>query len=269
MRILSSPPRLPSRVLGSAAAAAEDVRPSQLACDATKDRRARSRRMPALRRRSRRQGARCEPSKRRSSRSRRARALLSSQKARWRRSLTEAQAQWVNWRDAECQDVAPFEAGMTAKGGDPQTQLHHRLRRPARREPQGALSLSGRSPAGALRRCSTVSASPPIRSTASPTGARTPSEVARCARAATRARSSSRATCRCCSRPKRRLEPLLPLAEIERARRGAGRGAARRPVRRRAGVRRPLAATRRSRSNPTRATAFSTGGCSSSPAATI
>src|SRR5271166_5151626 len=45
--------------------------------------------------------------------------LLSSQKARWRRSLTEAQAQWVNWRDEECQDVAPFEAGMAAKGGDP------------------------------------------------------------------------------------------------------------------------------------------------------
>ncbi len=45
--------------------------------------------------------------------------LLSSQKARWRRSLNEAQAQWVNWRDEECQDVAPFEAGMDAKGADP------------------------------------------------------------------------------------------------------------------------------------------------------
>ncbi len=45
--------------------------------------------------------------------------LLSSQKARWRRSLGEAQAQWVGWRDSECQDVAPFEAGMSAKGGDP------------------------------------------------------------------------------------------------------------------------------------------------------
>ena len=45
--------------------------------------------------------------------------VLSSQKARWRRSLAEAQAQWVSWRDSECQDVAPFEAGMTAKGGDP------------------------------------------------------------------------------------------------------------------------------------------------------
>ena len=28
-------------------------------------------------------------------------------------------AQWINWRDSECQDVAPFEAGMGAKGGDP------------------------------------------------------------------------------------------------------------------------------------------------------
>jgi uncharacterized protein YecT (DUF1311 family) len=45
--------------------------------------------------------------------------LLSSQKARWRRSLQDAQAQWVAWRDSECQDVAPFELGMDAKGGDP------------------------------------------------------------------------------------------------------------------------------------------------------
>jgi uncharacterized protein YecT (DUF1311 family) len=45
--------------------------------------------------------------------------LLSSQKARWRRSLNDAQAQWVAWRDSECQDVAPFESGMDAKGGDP------------------------------------------------------------------------------------------------------------------------------------------------------
>jgi uncharacterized protein YecT (DUF1311 family) len=45
--------------------------------------------------------------------------LLSSQKARWRRSLNDAEAQWVAWRDSECQDVAPFESGMTAKGADP------------------------------------------------------------------------------------------------------------------------------------------------------
>jgi len=45
--------------------------------------------------------------------------LLSAQKARWRRSLSDAQAQWTSWRDEECQDVAPFEAGMAAKGADP------------------------------------------------------------------------------------------------------------------------------------------------------
>ena len=46
-------------------------------------------------------------------------SLMSSQKARWRRSLNDAEAQWVAWRDSECQDVAPFESGMDAKGGDP------------------------------------------------------------------------------------------------------------------------------------------------------
>jgi len=45
--------------------------------------------------------------------------MLSSQKSRWRHSLGDAQAQWIGWRDSECQDVAPFEAGMGAKGGDP------------------------------------------------------------------------------------------------------------------------------------------------------
>jgi uncharacterized protein YecT (DUF1311 family) len=45
--------------------------------------------------------------------------LLSAQKARWKRSLNESQAQWLGWRDTDCQDVAPFEAGMAAKGGDP------------------------------------------------------------------------------------------------------------------------------------------------------
>lgn len=45
--------------------------------------------------------------------------VLSSQKARWKRSLNDSQAQWIGWRDTECQDVAPFEAGMNAKGGDP------------------------------------------------------------------------------------------------------------------------------------------------------
>ena len=68
--------------------------------------------------------------------------LLSSQKARWRRSLNDAQAQWVAWRDSECQDVAPFESGMDAKARRSAPALHHRLRRRARLEPQGALSLS-------------------------------------------------------------------------------------------------------------------------------
>jgi uncharacterized protein YecT (DUF1311 family) len=103
-------------VLGPAAA--EDARPSQRACDATKigardlaqclragadhaDAELAATVDAAVKSIDSRQG------------------LLSSQKARWRRSLNDAQAQWVSWRDAECQDVAPFEAGMTAKGGDP------------------------------------------------------------------------------------------------------------------------------------------------------
>ena len=45
--------------------------------------------------------------------------VLNPQKSRWKRSLNEAEEQWVSWRDVECQDVAPFEAGMSAKGGDP------------------------------------------------------------------------------------------------------------------------------------------------------
>ena len=46
--------------------------------------------------------------------------LLSTQKARWRHSLADAETAWLTWRDSECQDVAPFEAGIGAKGaGDP------------------------------------------------------------------------------------------------------------------------------------------------------
>jgi uncharacterized protein YecT (DUF1311 family) len=45
--------------------------------------------------------------------------LMSAQKARWKRSLNESQALWIGWRDTECQDVAPFEAGLAAKGADP------------------------------------------------------------------------------------------------------------------------------------------------------
>ena len=50
---------------------------------------------------------------------RRAAGLLNGQKSRWKRSLNESEGQWLGWRDTDCQDVAPFEAGMNAKGGDP------------------------------------------------------------------------------------------------------------------------------------------------------
>jgi len=101
-----------------AAAAAENLRPSQLACDAKKigarelaeclrtsadraDRDLAASIEAAIKSIDARQG------------------VLSSQKARWKRSLNDAEALWIGWRDAECQDVAPFEAGMGAKGGDP------------------------------------------------------------------------------------------------------------------------------------------------------
>ncbi len=104
--------------VGAASAAAEEARPSQAACDPAKlgagdlanclrgaadkaDRDLQTAVEAAIKSIDQRQG------------------ILSSQKARWRRSLTEAQAQWVSWRDEECQDVAPFEGGMAAKGGDP------------------------------------------------------------------------------------------------------------------------------------------------------
>ena len=45
--------------------------------------------------------------------------MMSAQRARWKRSLNESEAQWIGWRDTECQDVAPFEAGLGAKGADP------------------------------------------------------------------------------------------------------------------------------------------------------
>jgi len=45
--------------------------------------------------------------------------MLSSQKGRWKRFLNDSQAQWTSYRDSECQDLAPFETGMAAKGGDP------------------------------------------------------------------------------------------------------------------------------------------------------
>ncbi len=66
--------------------------------------------------------------------------LLSSQKSRWRRSLNDAEAQWVAWRDSECQDVAPFESGMDTKAGDP------RLRCIIDYDAERVLSLKARYP---------------------------------------------------------------------------------------------------------------------------
>ena len=104
--------------LAAAPARADDLKPSQVACDARKI------------------GARELADCLRSASDRADRDLaaaveaalkniearpgvLNAQKARWKRSLNEAEDQWVSWRDVECQDVAPFEAGMSAKGGDP------------------------------------------------------------------------------------------------------------------------------------------------------
>jgi len=105
-------------VLSPALAAAEDVRLSQLACD-TKKIGARDL-ADCLRSGADRANRELEETVEAAIKSIESRpGVLSSQKSRWRRSLGDAQAQWVSWRDSECQDVAPFEAGMTAKGGDP------------------------------------------------------------------------------------------------------------------------------------------------------
>jgi len=105
-------------VLTPALAAAEDVRPSQIACDAKK---IGARELAdCLRSGADRANRELEETFEAAIKSIESRpGVLSSQKSRWRRSLGDAQAQWVSWRDSECQDVAPFEAGMTAKGGDP------------------------------------------------------------------------------------------------------------------------------------------------------
>ena len=100
------------------AAAADELRPSQLACDAKK---IGARELAdCLRANADRADQDLAASIDAAIRNVEARqGLLSSQKARWKRSLNDAQTQWLGWRDAECQDVAPFEAGMGAKGGDP------------------------------------------------------------------------------------------------------------------------------------------------------
>jgi uncharacterized protein YecT (DUF1311 family) len=103
----------------SPSARAEDTRPSQIVCDAAK---IGARELAECLRtnadKSEKQLAAAVEAALKSIDARQ--GLLSSQKARWRRSLTDAEAQWVAWRDSECQDVAPFESGVDAKTGDPQ-----------------------------------------------------------------------------------------------------------------------------------------------------
>jgi uncharacterized protein YecT (DUF1311 family) len=118
MRIPFAAAALALLVITPALAAAEDARPSQLACDAKK---IGARDLAdCLRSGADRANRELEETVEAAIKSIESRpGVLSSQKSRWRRSLADAQAQWVSWRDSECQDVAPFEAGMTAKGGDP------------------------------------------------------------------------------------------------------------------------------------------------------
>ena len=44
--------------------------------------------------------------------------MLATRRARWKRFLNDSQAQWLNWRDEECQDLAPLET-PGAGDGDP------------------------------------------------------------------------------------------------------------------------------------------------------
>ena len=107
-------------MLGAAVppAAADEARPSQAACDATKlAARDLAECLRAAADKSDRDLQAAVDAAQKSIDARQ--GLMSSQKARWRRSLSEAQALWMGWRDSECQDVAPFEGGMAAKGGDP------------------------------------------------------------------------------------------------------------------------------------------------------
>jgi uncharacterized protein YecT (DUF1311 family) len=102
----------------SSLARAEEPRPSQVACDATK---IGARELAdCLRTNADRADKQLAAAVEAAIKSIDAReGLLSSQKTRWRRALGDAESQWVAWRDSECQDVAPFEAGMDTKSGDP------------------------------------------------------------------------------------------------------------------------------------------------------
>jgi uncharacterized protein YecT (DUF1311 family) len=102
--------------IGARPAAAEDSRPSQAACDIKKlgGRELAECLRTAVERSERDLGATVDAAiKSIGSRQ----GVMSSQKSRWRRALGEAESQWVNWRDVECQDVAPFEAGISERGG--------------------------------------------------------------------------------------------------------------------------------------------------------
>jgi hypothetical protein len=40
--------------------------------------------------------------------------VFDTQRARWRNSLADSQGLWLRWRNAECQEVAPFEGQATS-----------------------------------------------------------------------------------------------------------------------------------------------------------
>jgi len=116
LRVLSI--LLAALAVSAAGARAEDVKPSQAACDARKigARDLADCLRSAADRADRDLAAEVEAALK----SVDARAgVMSAQKSRWKRSLNESEEQWLSWREVECQDVAPFEAGMNAKGGDP------------------------------------------------------------------------------------------------------------------------------------------------------
>lgn len=45
--------------------------------------------------------------------------LFPPQRVRWRRALDDTQGMWVRLRNAECQEVAPFEEALARPGGAP------------------------------------------------------------------------------------------------------------------------------------------------------
>jgi uncharacterized protein YecT (DUF1311 family) len=105
-------------VLAASAAGAQSPRPSQLVCDTTKiGARDLADCLRAAAEKSDRELAMAVAAALKNIDARS--GLLSAQRARWKRSLNDSQALWQSWRDTDCQDVAPFEAGMSAKGGDP------------------------------------------------------------------------------------------------------------------------------------------------------